>query len=121
MSFFRKVLEAVAGDWQRTGDATATDGGFANTGTIGGVAAPINYDRSPVFWTARQEAADRLKVGPPVTMPRQVANSAEVLLSRLAANPDALDALGLTYDELRVAAIRQALSDAIEAADKARD
>jgi hypothetical protein len=72
---------------RNTGNATATAGGYANTGVDRRPApAAPHYDRSPQFAADRRREAERLSVGPPVTMARQVANYVENLLVDLQAN-----------------------------------
>jgi hypothetical protein len=103
---------------RNTGNATATAGGYANTGVDRRPApAAPHYDRSPQFAADRRREAERLSVGPPVTMARQVANYVENLLVDLQANDLQLPER-FRGDELRIAGCRQAVSDAIEATDK---
>lgn len=101
---------------RRTGDAVATDGGIANTGVLGShpMADRHDYDRDPArhLFAHGLRADDRT-----VTMSRAAANLAENVLIRLLANDDAMHALGLTYDEIRIAGLRQAISDAITVSD----
>lgn len=108
---------------KRTGDATATDGGYANTGVTHRPApARPNYDRSPAFRDARARvAAELAQGGRTVLLPREVANYAENILIKLGtcdAGMNALTAMGWDVDALRIAGCRQAISDAIEAADQ---
>jgi hypothetical protein len=92
---------------RRTGDATATDGAIANTGIM----------RFPAR-TRRDEVAERMAAGPPVTLPREAANFAENLLIRLAQRPNLLDDLGWGHCELEIAECRRVVSAAIEACDR---
>lgn len=62
----------------------------------------------------------RVRVGPPVTVPREVANLAENLLIRLERDPGLWDRAGWFGQEPLFAAARRALSAGIEASDAAR-
>ena len=107
---------------RRTGDATAADGGYANTGTARRPPpAPIDYDRSVLFADQRNRiAADFAEDTRTVILSREAANRVETLLVNISHNPDAQHALHFNYDGLRVAGLRQAISNAIEASDRER-
>lgn len=81
-----------------------------------------NVDRStdPKVRARIREEADLLSVGPPVTMPREVANYAENLIIRLL-DADLIGVMGYGYRDYIVAGCRKAISDAIEATDKTRE
>lgn len=108
-----------------TGDATATGGGYANTGVSGYPfrrSGTGNVDRStdPQVRALIADEAARLSVGPDVVLPREVANYVENLIIRIF-DCDALHAIGHSYDDLTVAGARKAISDAIAKADRLAD